>query len=242
MADHPHKRLTSAQREEITRRVLAGEKAVPLSKEFKVTSAYVRLLKKQALNPDPVVLAKSYLKKLAPHELEEFKKTLATTTPEDHGFYSYPYPERWRLEHGYLLGEKLFGRRPSKRVVVECMTPHLPKAKDFRFERPRPPRPHHISQIPPEFAGDPDYVAYYLSPICEQIVRREYEFALADYEARFAEADEKAQAAKDAELEADMMDFPKDQDFRPAAPRQRTGKHAKGKGSPFTPPKRRKSR
>ena len=186
MANEGKERLTQSQREEITRRVLAGEKARPLAEEFGVTRAYVSLLKNQALDPRRFVKVSLLSKKLTPDELETFRQTLATTTPADHGYPSYPRAEEWKLEHGYMLAEKLFGKKPSRRVVTECMTPFIPKRKPFEFTRPQPPKPHHISQISPEFANDPDYVAYYLSPICEQIAWREYELALADYEARFA--------------------------------------------------------
>jgi hypothetical protein len=236
MADESKERLTQAQREEITRRVLAGEKARPLADEFGVSRAYISLLKNQALDPERFVKKGPLAKKLTPEELEKFQHTLATTTPADHGYHSYPRAEEWKLEHGFLLAKKLFNKDASKRVVTECMTPHIPKRQPFQFTRPQPPKPHHISQISPEFASDPDYVAYYLSPICEQIAWREYEMALADYEARFA-ADEKRVKATQEKIQAEPV-----ADFRFTPPGRRTGKHAKGKGSPFTPPKRRKRR
>jgi hypothetical protein len=236
MADESKPRLNEAQREEITRRVLAGEKAKPLAEEFGVTRAYVSLLKNQALDPERFVKISQLSKKLTLVELERFRHTLATTTPADHGFSSYPRPEEWKLEHGSLLAGKLFGKTPSRRVVKECVSPFIPKRKPFEYSRPQPPKPHHISQICPELAGDPDYVAYYLSPICEQIAWREYEMALADYEARFAAGEERAIAER--------VDFSTEvpENFRVPPPGERTGKHAKGKGSPFTKPKRRKRR
>ncbi len=236
MAEESRQRLSQVQREEITRRVLAGEKARPLAEEFGVTRAYVSLLKNQALDPERFVKISPLSKKLTPDELERFRQTLATTTPADHGFRSYPRPEEWKLEHGFLLAEKLFGKIPSRRVVKEIVTTFIPKRKPFEFARPQPPQPHHISQISPEFADDPDYVAYYLSPICEQIAWREYEMALADYEARFEAGEERAEAMRD-QVSSDAQE-----DFRLPTPGTRTGKHAKGKGSPFTKAKRRKRR
>lgn len=236
MAEEGRQRLSQEQREEITRRILAGEKARPLAEEFGVTRAYVSLLKNQALDPERFVKISPLSKKLTQDELERFRKTLATTTPADHGFRSYPRPEDWKLEHGFLLAEKLFGKNPSLRVVKECVTPFIPKRKPFEFARPQPPQPHHISQISPEFADDPDYVAYYLSPICEQIAWREYEMALADYEARFAAGEERAKALED------QITPERAENFRMLTPGTRTGKHAKGKGSPFTKAKRRKRR
>lgn len=236
MADESKERLTQAQREEITRRVLAGEKARPLAEEFGVSRAYVSLLKNQALDPGRFLNKTPLAKKLTPEELEKLRNTLATTTPVDHGYHSYPRAEEWKLEHGYLLVKKLFNKNASRRVIIECMTPHIPKRQSFQFTRPQPPKPHHISQISPEFASDPDYVAYYLSPICEQIARREYEMALADYEARFAGNEERgtAEQEKNSTVSAAKFQLP--------TPGRRTGKHAKGKGSPFTSPKRRKRR
>lgn len=236
MASEGKERLTQAQREEITRRVLAGEKAKPLAEEFGVTRAYVSLLKNQALDPARFVKISVLSKKLTPEELEKFRETLGTTTPADHGYPSYPRAEEWKLEHGFLLAEKLFRKKPSRRVVTECMTPFLPKRKPFEYTRPQPPKPHHISQISPEFASDPDYVAYYLSPICEQIAWREYELALADYEARFAGDEERVESPPD------VFSGGPGGDFKVVPSVRRTGKHAKGKGSPFTKAKRRKRR
>jgi hypothetical protein len=234
MARESKERLTHVQREEITRRVLAGEKARPLAEEFGVSRAYVSLLKNQALDPERFVKVSPLSKKLTPDELDRFRQALATTTPESHGFRSYPRPDEWKLEHGYLLAEKLFGKKPSKRVVTECVSPFVPKRKSFEYTRPQPPKPHHISQISPELAGDPDYVAYYLSPICEQIAWREYELALADYEARFA-VDEKR-----VKVEKNKTSAVTGSEFRASSTGRRTGKHAKGKGSPFTKAKRRR--
>jgi len=234
-------RLNQEQRDEITRRVLAGETAVSLGHEFGVTRAYVALLKAQALDPERFVRkAEAKLsRKLTATELEKFHEILAGSTPEDHDLV--PTSARWSFEHGHQLAKKLFPhKRLSVRVIKECLTPYVPRREDFRFTRPQPPKPHHINQISPELAKDPDYVAYYLSPICEQIARREYELAVADWDARFAAAEEQheeelAKARHEgspASLSAQQM----------PAPSQRTGKHAQSKGSPFTPPKRRKNR
>jgi hypothetical protein len=233
-------RLNPQQREEMTRRVLAGETAAAVAREFGVTRAYVALLKAQALDPDRFIrkAEAKLVRKLTAAELEKFRATLAGSTPEDHDLI--PTSERWSLDHGYQLAWKLFQKRPSLRVIKECVTPHMPKRADFRFTKPQPPKPHHINQIPPELAKDPDYVAYYLSPICEQIAWREYEMALADWEERFAAAEEphEPEPAKARDERPNAALTPE----RIAAPGQRTGKHAKSKGSPFTPPKRRKKR
>jgi len=229
-------RLNQEQRDEITRRVLAGETAVSLGKEFGVTRAYVALLKAQALDPERFIRKREakLSQKLTQAEIGKFCEIVAGSTPEDHDLI--PTSERWSYDHGCQLAAKIFpNKHPSVRVMKEIMEPYLPRPEDFRFTKPQPPKPHHINQISPELAQDPDYVAYYLSPICEQIARREYELALADWNERFADTDERGPADDDSARSA----MPPD---RFAAPGERTGKHAKSKGSPFTPPKRRKRR
>ena len=234
-------RLNQEQRDEITRRVLAGETAVSLGREFGVTRAYVALLKAQALDPERFVRkAETKLsRKLTAVELARFHEVLSSSTPEDHDLV--PTSARWSFEHGHQLARKLFPQKHlSVRVIKECLTPYVPRPEDFRFTRPQPPKPHHINQISPELAKDPEYVAYYLSPICEQIARREYELAVADWDARFAAAEEQheAELAGARNLAAPANPPPE----RVVTPGQRIGKHAKSKGSPFTPPKRRKKR
>ena len=233
-SENGKQRLSKEQREELTRRVLAGEKCLPLAEEFKVTRAYVSLLKNQALHPERFTNEEKLTKKLTAAETAKFSEVLATTTPTDHDFY--PHSEHWSLDYGARLAEKLFKKKPSVRLLTELVKPLMPKRSDFKFKRPQPPKLHHISQISAEFASDPDFVAYYLSPICQQIAQREYELAVADWDARFADSDER-QIAAEAKMAAAS-----EPDFQVAPPGKRTGKHAKGKGSPFTPPKRKKRR
>ncbi len=228
-------RLTKEQREEVTRRVLAGEASAALAREFGVSRAYVSLLKAQARDPDRF-LRKAEEKlslKLTRAESAKLVEWMSGKTPEDLDLI--PHAERWKLEHGFQLAERLFQKRPSVRAMKELMEPFIPKRSEFRFTKPQPPKPHHINQIHPDLAKDPEYVAYYLSPICEQIAWREYEMALADWERRFAgdeERETQAQTAAPDEAPANVTNHPG----------QRVGKHAKSKGSPFTPPKRRKKR
>jgi hypothetical protein len=224
--------LNQTQRDEITRRVLAGETAISLGIEFGVTRAYVALLKAYALHPERFVRkAEAKLsQKLTDAELEQFREALTNKTPEDHDLI--PATERWTLDHGHQLAWKLFKKRPSVRVIKECVTPHIPKWEDSLFIRPKPPKPHHINQISPELAKDADYVAYYLSPICEQIAWREYELAAADWDARFAHGGESPDEETSDTVPGERV----------MVPGHRCGKHAKSKGSPFTPPKRRKRR
>ena len=236
MSPSPTHRLNHEQRAEITRRVLAGETAVSLGREFGVTRAYVALLKAQAVDPARFVRKQEakLSQKLTAAEVEQFCGLLATSTPEDHGLV--PVTDHWSYEHGRQLAAKLFpNKHPSVRVIKECLAPFLPKPGDFRFTKPKPPKPHHINQLPRDLAADPEFVAYYLSPICEQIAWREYELALADWNARHATDGEPPAAGLDEAMPALTPE-------RFTAPGLRTGKHAKGKGSPFTPPKRRKKR
>jgi len=237
MPDSTTHRLNRDQRDELTRRVLAGETATALGKEFGVTRAYVTLLKAQALDPERFrsqAEAKLVIK-LTAAQLQRFDEVLASSTPQDHDFI--PSSQRWTLEFGRQLAWKLFQKHPSARAIKQCVTPHMPRPEDFRFTRPQPPKPHHIHQILPELAVDPDYVAYYLSPLSEQIEWREYEMALADWDARFAEGEARELAtARDAQAIAES------DPQRYSAPGLRVGKHAQSKGSPFSPPKRRKQR
>lgn len=237
MPDPATHRLNQDQRDELIRRVLAGETATALGKEFGVTRAYVALLKAQALDPERFrrkAEAKLAIK-LTAAELQRFDEVLASSTPEDHDFI--PTSQRWTLEFGHQLAWKLFQKHPSARVIKQCVTPHMPRREDFRFSRPQPPKPHHINQILPELAVDPEYVAYYLSPICQQIEWREYEMAVADWDARFAQGE-----ALEVATARDAGAKPESQPERGSAPGLRAGKHAKSKGSPFTPPKRRQKR
>ena len=228
-------KLTSEQREELTRRVLAGESASALGREFGVTRAYAALLKAQALNPERYIKkAESKMsRKLTRAELAKFDKILSTSTPEKEGLI--PAREKWSIEHGQQLIKRLFKKNASKRLLTECMEPYIPKRSEFRFTKPQPPKPHHVNQLDPELAKNKDFVKYYLSPICEQIAWREYELALADWEERFAHEEERENEAAARPVAEPAQ--------RPVLePGQRVGKHAKSKGSPFTPPKRKKKR
>lgn len=226
-------RLNQAQRDEMTRRVLAGESAASIGKEFGVTRAYVALLKAQAVDPERFVRKAQarYCQKLTPEELQTFDEVLSATTPEDHDFI--PTSTHWSYEFGQQLARKLFSnKRPSVRVIKECLAPHIPQRQEFRLTKPQPPKPHHINQLDPEMAKNADFVAYYLSPLAEKIEWREYEFALADWNARVAAAEETR-----GQVDGSAPVVPAEGGV---APGQRMGKHAQSKGSPFTSPKRRK--
>lgn len=231
----PKKRLNQEQRDEITRRVLAGEKQPQLAEEFGVTRAYVSLLKFQALDPERFKqqAEEKFSKKFTPEQKEKILDIVSTSTPEELDLI--PTREQWSLDHGFQLVWRLYQKKPSVRAMKELMEPYIPRREDYRFPKPKPPKPHHVNQLDPELAKDPEFVAYYLSPICQQIAQREYEAALADWDKRFA-ADEERETAE-REAAEPFVKAP-----RVLAPGLRVGKHAKSKGRPFTPPKRRKKR
>lgn len=229
-------KLTEEQRKEIIKRVLAGEKAAALGAEFGVTRACVSLLKQQHLHPErfTAIQESKRSKMLSKPQLEEMRRIITTSTPEDNDLI--PARERWSLEHGFQLAEKLFNKRPSMRAMKDLLEPVISSYRDILDEKPKPPKKHHINQLDPELAKDEDFVAYYLSPICEQIAWREYEMALKQWEERQA-------AREKAQKEAEEADFaPMQQPFHYERPGVRTGKHAKSKGPRHTPPKRRKKR
>jgi hypothetical protein len=229
-------RLPRETRDEITRRVLAGEKAVALGAEFGVTRAYVSLLKATALDPDRFKRkAEAKLsQKLTAEDVDHLKQVFASSTPEDHNL-NHPI-ERWTLEHGLQLAWKLFSKKPSVRAMKECMGELLARRPDYGDPKPKPPRIPKINQIDPELAKDPSYVAYIRSPIYQQIARREYEMALADWERRNPNVAENAIAKNEGPLET------LEGSRGSGPPNQRVGKHAKTKGSPFTPPKARRKK
>ncbi len=227
--------MTPEQREEATRRVLAGETAAALALEYGCTRANISLLKAQALDPERYKRkAEAKLSiKLTPEQIAKLKELFETTTPEENDLI--PARPRWNLDLGFQLAKKLFDKKPSVRAMKEIMGPLLRRRPDTGDPMPEPPKPHHINQLDPELAADPDFVAYYLSPICEKIRWREYELALAEWHKR-----NNARLKNRSEPEEDIQMNP----GWPPTPQigQRFGKHAKSKGSPFTKPKRRKGK
>ena len=177
-------RLDDEMRAQITRRALAGENQALLAKEFGVGRAYVSLLKMQALDPERFQRKqeRALRRKLTTQELELFLDTLSNTTPKDNGLV--PAYKNWTLEHGAQLAEKLFSKKLSLPALERHVGPFVKKRErgNLGFGKPRPPEPHCIEQISPEFAHNEDFVAYYLSPASEKLAWREYELALAEWE------------------------------------------------------------
>lgn len=230
-------RLTKEARDELTRRVLAGEKGPQLAKEFGVTRAYVSLVKVTALDPERFKrkAEAKLLRKLTEAEIARLQEIFKTSTPEDHDLL--PIRERWALEHGIELARKLFGKTPSPRAMRACMGDLLKRRPAHEYDpKPMPPKVKTLKQIDPELAKDPTYVAYIQSEIYQKIAWREYEMALADWKRRHPEDGDEGAGAESA----GKPDFPKSLPSTAApAPGQRVGKHAKSKGSRFTPPKKR---
>lgn len=230
-------RLNDEQRQEATRRVLAGEKPRDLAEEYGVTRAYISLLKAYALYPERYEKQRAgkLTRALTPEQLAEFREAIETSDPSQLGLD--PPTRAWCMDHGYQLAERMFGKRPSVRVLKECMEPVFRKKKDRILKRPQPPEPHHISQLSPEFAKNEEFVEYYLSPLSNKLARRTYELALEDWVKRHGDAEE---IDLDAKPEAAELDDFSDEPVSFAEPRQRTGKHSQSKGSPFTPSKKKR--
>lgn len=241
MATKTQTRLNEEQRQEATRRVLAGEKAVALAAEYGVTRAYISLLKAYVLYPERYERqrVKKLTRTLSVEQLADFRKAIATSDPSTLGLD--PATQAWCMDHGYQLAKRMFDKRPSVRVMKECMEPVLRIKNDRIMRRPQPPEPHHIRQLSPEFAKNEEFVEYYLSPLSNKIAQREYEFALADWVAKYGDATE-----IDLDMQPDTR-WPENlADSAVSRPeiRQRTGKHSQSRGTPFTASKkmRRKKR
>lgn len=238
------KRLSDEQREEITRRVLAGENQTSLSEEFGCTRAYVSLLKMAALHPERYrkKLDGQLTRKLTDAQLERLKETIRTSNPYELGLK--PPLRRWDADHVEQIAQRMFQKKPSARIIKECLSCVPAPTTDPLFRRPKPPEKHHISLLSRELAENKDFVKYYLSPAAERLAWRQYELALADWISRFG----------DVEV-ADPHDYPEtpdpDEKFDiaippqnppPASYGQRVGKHAKGKAKPKPARKKRKGK
>lgn len=240
--------LTKDQRAEILRRLAAGERQVDIAKDYQVTRAAISLIKQTAANPDRFVRQRDFKKRLTPEEIAAFKAALDDSLPDDHGLAGIGpgFRKFWTMVRGRALAQKLFGKEPSARVLKECMGEHLARRRDSWLTPPEPPGPRDIRKLPPELAADKGFVKYYLSPIALQIEQREYELALEQYQKRLAEHEQRQAAADPSPASGDddwEVNRPPLADvYQPSAPGRRVGKHAKGKGSPFTKPKHRKKK
>jgi hypothetical protein len=245
MVKKVHTSLNDEQRQEATRRVLAGEKASALSVEYGVTRAYISLLKAYVLHPERYekLREKKLTRALTTEQLADFRTAIETSDPS---ILNLDPPTRaWCMDHGYQLAERMFGKRPSVRVMKECMAPVLRIKNDRLMRRPQPPEPHHISQLSPEFAKNEEFLEYYLSPQANKLAYREYELALADWISRYGDAteihldgDPNANSASH-EDEDDLLPPPA-KPLPPGTRRQSKGKHTPTRGTNFTPSKKKR--
>lgn len=241
----PGKRLTKEQRADATRRAIAGDNQTKLAKEFGCSRAYISLLKMEALHPERFREKPQgkLTRKLTDTELERLREAVRSSTPHILGLE--PPLREWDADHVLQLARKWFDKKPSVRILKECLQ-CAPKKKweDPLFRRPQPPEKHHISQLSRELAQDEDFVTYYLSPAAERLEWRQYELALADWKKRFGDAEvaypENHPESPDPEED---MDFPVMRPVHhPPAHGQRVGKHAKGQSKPKRKKKKNKRR
>lgn len=241
------KRLNAAQREEIRARALAGERQVDLAREFGVTRAYVSLIRQQALHPERYQERRGVLtSKLLDHELEDLLKVVSTTRPIDHGLE--PPLVRWDGDLVVQLGRRMFGKKLVKWVVRQALdASKAARASDRVLRRPQPPEKHHIGQLSRDLLENEDFVEYYLSPAAEEVERRSYERALAEWIARYGDVEEVdlcAPLEDDAGGTDDWDATPVFAGARrvPPAPGERTGKHAGSKARAADRRKKRRRR
>jgi transposase-like protein len=229
-----YRKLTKEQRQEVVRRALAGESQSAIAREFGITRQAVDQQVDKALHPEKIKQQreKKLTKRLTEAQAEELGKLFETTTPEDHQLP--PAGPFWTLDHGLQLAKKRFDKSPSVASMKSLIAPYLKKPKPFDHgdPMPLPPKPRHISQIDPELAKNQEYVDYYLSPLCMQIAQREYEWALREWKQRNPDGE------KPPVPPAPSASIMPPGTFMP----RRTGKHAKSRGSNYTPPKKRKKR
>jgi len=222
-------KLTPQQREEIIRRALAGERRAELAKEFGVTR---QAIEQYLINAAPTEAQKRRIeakltKRLTKEQTDELKKQFDTRTPEE--LELRPRRPFWTVDHGMQLAQKLFNKTPSVAAMKALLAPHLKRRSDAEIgdPMPQPPKPHHVDELDPELAKNKEFVAYFLSPKCLEIEQKEYEWALREWKKR----NERREAEKPAPVLNPGTFVPR-----------RHGKHAKGRGPNFTPPRKKKRR
>ncbi|MDB6070857.1 MAG: hypothetical protein JWL81_2028 [Verrucomicrobiales bacterium] len=178
-------RLTREQVQEVTRRVLAGEKGVSLAKEFGVTKAYVSLLKRKQELPAKYAALKSRECKvrMTPEEEAKLEAAIGKSMPEDHGMTWHLF---WSKDAVRELAKELLGKEIAMAAAKRFSRRPEPDPLAGWDVKPRPPRPADIRNLSPSAAADPEFVAYYLSPQARRMAQRSYEMALAEWEVRQA--------------------------------------------------------
>lgn len=262
------RKLTPEQRHDILRRYQEGEKVSPLAREYGVSRQAIDSLVKYHLDPQCRVRKQQLHSRMLPEERKKLVEILRTTLPRDHGVHKegHGHPDVWNSARVMALGRKLFDKKLYAYATRECIQEARPDPRFDPDAKPQPPGPPDIRDLTPELAEDKDFVKYYFSPISQQIRQKEYEWALREWEAR-QERKSKGEAAEppkrgrgrpkknpdplpagDEDLEAPfdgLTPLPGSDALLPLqapAPGQRSGKHARSKGAPFTKPKRKKKR
>lgn len=260
------RRLSAKQVEEVTRRVMAGENGAALAREFGMSRAYVSLLKRKQEEPEKFGRRRATSKRIVMTAAEEAKVEAAMSEgpPEAHGMTWHLF---WSKDAIRELARKVLGLEISVASAKRLSRRRPPEPAESWDPKPRPPRPADIRNLDPQMAADAEFVAYYLSPQAQRLAEREYELALAHWEQREAERIKKRgpapqvpgnpyvaghpDAAALAEAERMWSEGMATKKWRmppdmpaglatPPPPGERTGKHAKSKGSPFTPSKKKK--
>lgn len=255
-------KLTPEQRQELLARLRAAERPCTLASEYGISRQAVAQLRDYHLRPD-VARRKGVLRsRLLPHERNHIVHLLRTTLPLDHGVEQegHGHPDRWNTERLTALTRKLFGKKMFAYAARECIQEACPDPRFDADRKPQPPGPPDIRDIDPELAEDEEYVAYYFSEACQRIRRKEYEWALREWEERqahiaagkLAEPQKRKRGRPRKHPLAPAIDDTETEPYDGTSPMTafaidtptmaRTGKHSKSKGSPFTKPKRRKKR
>lgn len=161
-------KLTPEDREEIRRRMEAGEKQTVLAAEFGVTRQAISLLKKRPSSGGNVERFGRHMTKA---EQEKFKATLETSTPEDHGLgddLMYD-PEMWTIARAHALAEQLAGARLRKFPVTKLIKSWYPEGELWGIVRDNGDKPAPIFRRPRQRSIDPDFDAFLQSPIGKKI-------------------------------------------------------------------------
>jgi len=261
-------KLTPEQRADLLRRLEAGENPAQLVPEFGISRQAISQLRDYHLRPE-VVRRKGILRsRLLPEERKNVVDLMRTTVPRDHGVENegHGHPDSWNVERLTALTRKLYDKKMFAYAARECIQEARPDPNFDPDAKPQPPGPPDVRDIDPELAQDEEFVEYYLSDACQRIRQKEYEWALREWEereARKAKGEEpdphkrkrgrprKNPLPTAAIDDDDVVPFDGSTPIPgmdkllqrvPPAPGERSGKHAKSKGAPFTKAKRKKKR
>jgi hypothetical protein len=234
-------RLSREIREEIDRRLAAGERPTTLAREFGVSHQAVSMFRK-ILRANQA--ADGLGRQMSPEETEKLKSLVLSTDPADHKLMrrrkSDP-PGKWTLYRTHALAEKIAGRTLLLRPINRLLKSWFPANDEWV-----PPKP---GDVVPGFNQPYDdktlkrnkkFMEYIRSPVAQQIRERELAMARARYEEKLAREAEEAAAA--AAAEAPQVTRPPALALPHPKPLVRVGKHKSSKGSPFTKSKKKKKK